>query len=141
MVVAVLDDLGDPDLGPARVRAAVEGLRGPVTRVFVEPDPHSLPTLRLGWSDGLWVEIKHEQLGRVAPWASCAACPRRPQCREGIVALRLTHEGRLLPCLDRPDLAVDLVGAWRAGGLAAARSTFAAALDAWTLPAARPLAA
>jgi molybdenum cofactor biosynthesis enzyme MoaA len=110
VVVAVLDDLGDPSLGPASVRAAVEGLRGAPARAVVEPDPCSLPTLRLSWGDGLVVEIKHEQLGQVAPWASCGTCPLRARCREGIVALRLTHEGRLLPCLDRPDLAVDLAG-------------------------------
>jgi cyclic pyranopterin phosphate synthase len=141
VVVAVLDDLGDPSLGPASVRAAVEGLRGAPARAVVEPDPCSLPTLRLSWGDGLVVEIKHEQLGQVAPWASCGTCPLRARCREGIVALRLTHEGRLLPCLDRPDLAVDLAGALRSGGIGAARRTFAAALEAWAPPASLPLAA
>lgn len=144
VVVGVLDDLGAADLGPLAVRAAVERLRGPALRTWAEPDPDSLPTLRLGWADGLTVEIKDHHLGQVAPWQACAACPARARCREGIHALRLTHDGRLRPCMDRPDVGVDLRAALRKGGLPAATEAWRAAVRQWARPAslpAHPLAA
>lgn len=107
VLVNVLDDLGQP--GSWRTVAdAVMGLRGiPVTR-HVSPDPHSLDTLRWVWQDGLEVELKHQQLGQLAPYAACMTCPKRAQCKEGIFALRLTHQGVLAPCMDRQDLGFPL---------------------------------
>jgi cyclic pyranopterin phosphate synthase len=137
VVVGVLDDLTDPSLGPDAVLAAVVRQRGRPGLLRAEPDPHSLPTTRARWSDGLEVEIKSERLGAHAPWAACGACPVRAQCREGILALRLTHEGRLQPCLDRADLGVDLRGPLRAGGEAAAEAVWADAVARWTGAAAR----
>ena len=128
VVVSVLDDLSDPTLSPSDVVAAVTRLRGPAEAQEVEPDPHSLPTLRLQWRDGLAVEIKDQHLGAVAPWGPCAACPVRWRCREGIYALRLSHDGRLRPCMDRPDLGVDLIEAARQGAVGA---VWAAAVQSW----------
>ena len=123
-VISVLDDLNDPHAGPGHVIATVEALRGPADERFVVPDPDSLATTHLRWHDGLEVEIKDQRLGDIAPYGACLTCPTRSQCREGILALRLLHDGRLQPCLDRPDLALDLVGILR-------RQGEAAALEAW----------
>lgn len=135
VLVSVLDDLSQPQLGPADVRAAVTRLRGAPARAWAEPDPHSLPTLRLGWSDGLQVEIKDHALGAVAPWRTCVACPARARCREGIFALRLSHDGWLRPCMDRPDLGVDLRGMLHQHGVGAAAAAWACAVSGWQAPA------
>lgn len=135
VVLSVLDDLGQPALGPAAVINAVTALRGPADARHVEEDPHSLPTLRLRWRDGLEVEVKDHPLGALAPWRSCSACPARAQCREGIYALRLSHTGALRPCLDRPELGVDLVEAWARGGRAAVARAWEGALQRWLRPA------
>lgn len=55
---------------------------------------------------------------------ACARCPSRSRCGEGIHALRLTHTGVLRPCMDRPDLGVDLLAALRDGGPPAASSAW-----------------
>ena len=124
-VVNVLDDLSDPNASPEKIHDALIALRGePAERVTV-PDPDSLPTTHLIWADGLRVELKDQHLGNVAPYKACAACPKRPQCREGIVALRLMHDGRLQPCMDRPDLAIDIVHTLRTQGEAAASAAWA----------------
>jgi molybdenum cofactor biosynthesis enzyme MoaA len=135
VVVGVLDDLGEASLGPAAVREALGRLRGPPAEALPEPDPHSLPTLRLRWSDGLEVEVKDHHLGELAPWKSCLSCPVRAACREGIHALRLTHEGRLRPCMDRPDIGVDLREAWRMGGATLAATSWRVAVRSWARPA------
>ena len=84
-----------------------------------EPDPASLPTERLSWGDGLVVEVKDHRLGDVAPWKACTGCPKRARCGEGIHAVRLSHTGVLRPCMDRPDLGVDLRAASTSGGMVA----------------------
>lgn len=119
VVVGLLDDL-TRGLGPRPLLAALVRLRGRWAHARPEPDPASLPTLRLHWSDGLEVEVKDHRLGEIAPWRACAACPARARCGEGIHALRLTHTGRLQPCMDRPDLGADLRAAVRRGGEAEA---------------------
>lgn len=124
VVVNVLDDLSNPDMDPRTVEAAVLSLRGEPAMRWTEPDPFSLPTLRLGWADGLTVEIKSERLGHEAPWTACQECPARARCREGIHALRLSHDGWLRPCMDRRDRGVDLAGALRDGGLPRAREAW-----------------
>jgi molybdenum cofactor biosynthesis enzyme MoaA len=131
LVVNVLDDLGDPDAGPARLLGALLRLRGEPERSYTEPDPHSLPTTRLRWTDGLVVEIKDRRLGEVAPWRTCPACPARARCREGILALRLTHDGWLRPCMDRPEIGVDLRAVLAAHGESAARAAWRCAVDGW----------
>lgn len=107
-VVGVLDEL-QSDLGYEGVATAVRALRGAPSSVALERDPHSLATEHWSYSDGLRVELKHLRLGAVAPYATCEHCPSRRSCGEGIFALRLTHRGAIVPCLDRPDLAVPLV--------------------------------
>jgi cyclic pyranopterin phosphate synthase len=119
VLVNILDDLGQEDLGPRAVLGLVHRLRGEPCLVQEDHDPHSLPTLHLGWRDGLRVEIKHQQLGRLAPWDACAACPARGRCKEGIHALRLSSDGTLRSCMDRPDLSVPLAEILRAQGLEA----------------------
>jgi cyclic pyranopterin phosphate synthase len=44
----------------------------------------------------------------------CAGCPDYP-CQDAIMALRLTHDGKLKRCLIRNDNLVDVAGALRAG--------------------------
>ncbi len=114
VVVGLLDDL-TLDLGAAPLLDALTRLRGPWEEARPEPDPNSLPTLLLRWSDGLTVEVKDHRLGEVAPWRSCRSCPLRARCGEGVHALRLTHTGMLHPCMDRKDLGVDLGDALRRG--------------------------
>jgi len=116
LVVNVLDDLSRVDLSHHSVIDVVTGLRGQPAHTRVEPDPDSLPTLRLRWFDGLEVEVKDQHLGALAPWRACATCPVRARCREGIHALRLGHTGRLRPCMDRQELGVGLLPALRRGG-------------------------
>ncbi len=118
VVVGVLDDLGQPDVGSDSVLAALGRLRAEPTEEWIEHDPHSLPTLRRRYRDGLVVEVKTARLGEAAPWRSCGECAIRGACREGIAALRLTHEGVLRPCMDRADLGVSLVDAHRTLGAA-----------------------
>ncbi len=115
VVVGLLDELS-LNLGPKPLMAAVARLRGPWAEAAPDPDPHSLPTVILRWHDGLAVEIKTSRLGDVAPWAACGSCPKRSRCGEGVHALRLTHDGLLRPCMDRPELGVDLRAALNLGG-------------------------
>ena len=131
VLVSVLDDLSQPQLGPADVHAAAVRLRGAPARRWAEPDPHSLPTLRLAWDDGLQVEIKDHALGDVAPWSACATCPVRARCREGISALRLSHDGLLRPCMDRPDLSLPLRTLLEAHGPGAAGAAWSCAVAGW----------
>lgn len=121
-VLAVLDDLGS-EIGADGVRAVLTDLLGPPLVRYEEPDPHSLSTERWAWPD-LVVEIKNRRLGDLAPWRSCSSCPVRARCGEGIFALRLTHDGLLRPCLDRPELAVPLREVVRRGGVAAGRAAW-----------------
>ena len=107
-MVNVLNDLHRPELDAAVLERVLRALRGEPSLVRLEPDPFSLPTRRLHWSDGLEVEIKHQQLGAQGAYQACAGCPERPRCTEGILALRLSHTGDLRPCMDRPDLSVSL---------------------------------
>jgi len=116
LVVNVLDDLSDPDLGPEELIHAVRRLRGEPIRRSIDEDPHSLPTTHLHWADGLEVEIKSQHLGVEAPWRSCRGCFVRDRCREGIAALRLSQRGELRPCMDRHDLGRDLADAVRRDG-------------------------
>lgn len=107
VTVGLLDDLSE-DLSWEVVARVLTELRGPHDTERLVGDPHSLPTLLRTWSDGLRVELKHERLGDVAPFGECGECPQRARCKEGIVALRLTHRGALQPCMDRPDLGFPL---------------------------------
>lgn len=125
VVVNVLDELG-ADLGPSAVLEAVRRLRGPEADLRVEPDAMSLDTLRLSWTDGLEVEVKHQRLGELAPWKACATCPLRARCGEGIHAFRLDFEGVLRPCMDRPDLRLPLLPLLRERGPVAVRDAWAA---------------
>ncbi len=118
-VVGVLDDLGNPQFSHHTILETLRRLRGEWVRQWRDPDPHSLPTTHLLWSDGLRVEVKTSQLGRVAPWRACRTCPAQTRCREGIFALRLNSEGRLRTCMDRPDLGCDLAAPARTGDVEA----------------------
>lgn len=122
--VGVLDDLSRQDFDHHTVLAALRRIGGEPKDQWDEQDPHSLPALRLRLWHGPVVEVKDRRLGNVAPWASCAVCLRRPTCREGIVALRLTHTGVLRPCMDRDDLGIPLLPALMAGGRAAVREAW-----------------
>ena len=120
VTVNVLDDLRADDASAQGVIEVLRALRGPEALQVREPDPDSLETAHLHWRDGLRVEVKDERLGDLAPWRACTGCPARARCREGIFALRLTHDGRLQACMDRPDLSLDLVGVLQRDGREAA---------------------
>lgn len=120
VLVNVLDDLNG-DIGPWQLIARLEGWLGQPDECVPEHDPHSLDTTRLRWRGGPRVEIKTEHLGEHAPWRDCATCERRRICREGIFALRLTHDGQLRPCMDRSDLGYPLVAELQQRGVGAAR--------------------
>ena len=119
VLVNVLDDL-NADIEPSRLIELLGGWLGRPDEIAREHDPHSLDTTRLRWHGGPWVEIKTEHLGQHAPWRDCASCERRRSCREGIFALRLTHDGHLRPCMDRSDLGYPLVEELQRRGVAAA---------------------
>lgn len=108
LVVNLLDDLHDPHASADGLLARVRSWRGSWQDAWQDHDPDSLPTTRLRWADGLVVEVKTSRLGEAAPWTACHGCPARARCREGIFALRLTHDGRLQPCVDRQDLSLPL---------------------------------
>ncbi len=124
-VLGLLDDLSQASFSHRTVINALRRLAGEPVESWEEPDPHSLTTLRLRLASGLVVEVKDQQLGAVAPWTPCAACPQKKRCREGIVALRLSHEGILRPCMDRPDLGAPLLPALAKGGREAVRAAWA----------------
>jgi cyclic pyranopterin phosphate synthase len=119
VVVGLLDDLGG-QLSWRDLLAVVTRLRGAPSAIETTPDAHSLATRLLTWDDGLQVELKHQRLGEVAPHDACETCAVREGCKEGIVALRLTHAGLFRPCMDRSDLALDLGPVIGGGDLPAA---------------------
>ena len=118
LLVNVLDDLARNG-GYAQVVRALRRLRGEPLRIERAVDPDSLDTEHWLYADGLRVELKDQHLGDLAPYAACGTCPVRARCKEGIYALRLTHDGRLMPCMDRPDLAVPLASVVAEGGVRA----------------------
>ena len=122
--VSVLDDLSRPDLDHGAVLEALDRVSGAPIARWDEPDEHSLHALRLRYFSGAVVEVKDRRLGDAAPWSSCAVCLRRALCREGIVALRLTHVGELRPCMDRSDLGLSLLPILRAQGCAAVQEAW-----------------
>jgi GTP 3',8-cyclase len=130
VLVNVLDNL-ELELGWRAVEAMLVGMRGEPVERAVSHDPDSLDTLHLGWADGLRVELKDQQLGVYAPWAACARCPVRADCKEGIFALRLTHQGVLMPCMDRPELGLRLAQVIERGGVALGREAVERCLDMW----------
>lgn len=117
VVVNVLDDLSQ-DLSWEVIAAVLSSLRGPHREEQIDDDLHSLPTLLRVWDDGLRVELKHQRLGAVSPYAACDGCEKRAGCKEGILAARLTHRGALMPCMDRGDLALDLADYAKTNGAA-----------------------
>lgn len=108
VVVNVLDELGDTEMNAQTIMKLLHELRGPWEDVDFVPDPDSLSTHHLRWRDGLQVEVKTEQLGELAPWSHCSDCFFKARCREGIYALRLTPDGHLRLCMDRPDVELPL---------------------------------
>lgn len=115
VLVNVLDDLSDPCASARTVTMALRRAHGEWLVEEEDRDPHSLPTTRLEWPDGLRVEVKTASLGAIAPWKWCGTCAQRPRCREGIFALRLGVTGNLRLCMDRPDLALPLADVLRDG--------------------------
>jgi len=130
VLVNVLDDLSQ-DLSWEVVADVLRSIRGPHRLERVVEDRHSLPTLLREWRDGLRVELKHQQLGSVAPFGACGLCPVRDRCREGIVAMRLTHRGMLQPCMDRADLGFDLGSYVTSNGAAMGAVLLRNVMEAW----------
>lgn len=124
VVVGVLDDLNQADMGPQTIVDLITDLRGAPERRWDEDDPHSLATQRMAWRDGLEVEVKHQALGQIAPWRGCRGCSQQERCTEGIHAARLSHTGELRTCMDRPDVELDLEAALTAGGVRAAARAY-----------------
>lgn len=130
VVVNVLDDLSQ-DLAWEIIAGVIASIRGPHREESVVDDPHSLPTILRVWEDGLRVELKHQRLGTVAPYNACGDCPKRAQCKEGIVALRMTHRGTLQPCMDRGDLGFELAQYVAVNGPALGAVLWRNAVEAW----------
>ncbi|MBL8602394.1 MAG: radical SAM protein [Myxococcales bacterium] len=130
VVVSVLDDLASL-LRWRDIADVVTALRGPHCDEQLALDPDSLATLRRRWSDGLTVELKHQELGRVAPFDACADCDHRAACREGIMALRLTHRGTLQGCLHREDLGFALSDYVAANGASLGAVLLRNLVEAW----------
>lgn len=122
--IGLLDDLTHPEIRLPTLLQAVRRLCGEPVAQWDEEDPDSLPSLRLRTKENLTIEMKDRALGEVAPWGACHVCLRRPFCREGIVALRLTHTGALRPCMDRTDLGVELLPVLETAGRDAVRDTW-----------------
>ncbi len=101
-----LDDLNG-HLTPEDMKAVVKRILGRPDEIVVAPDPYSLPTEHLHYGKMI-VEIKHERLGKFAPYHMCKSCSQRKICREGIHAARLTPDGLLVPCMLRRDQAFDM---------------------------------
>lgn len=108
VTVNVLDDLSNPNITPQYLIKRLTALQGKPAFQFEDPDANSLSTLHLYWSDGLVVEIKNQQLSKIAPWKSCKTCPQKSQCTEGIHAIRVHTDGALKLCMDRPDISLPL---------------------------------
>lgn len=60
--------------------------------------------------NGARVLLRMEELGRLEPYAACAACPKRVDCREGIFPVRLAANGALRPCLAEGRPPIPLLG-------------------------------
>ncbi|OEJ57187.1 molybdenum cofactor biosynthesis protein MoaA [Streptomyces agglomeratus] len=58
--------------------------------------------------DGVEVDVIHRGLGRHHV-GQCGTCPVRPQCVEGLWALRVDHAGGVQPCLLREDLRLNVM--------------------------------
>lgn len=117
VLVNILNNLEDQALGPAHIMDWLIERFGHPNAATTDHDPHSLDTVHLSWSTGLKVEVKVLQLGTIKPWASCWSCPVQERCREGIFAMRLTHDGMLVPCMDRPDLGMALAATVKVCGV------------------------
>ena len=104
VVVGLLDDLNDVTAGPHTIHVVLNELRGKPASNKEHEDTHSLATTHLCFDDGLKVEVKTSHLRDLSPWKACTCCPRRSTCREGIYAMRLTHDGDLMPCMYRPSV-------------------------------------
>lgn len=106
-VLNQIPSLSSPDFMPIKaLLEVVESL--PIEHRRIEDDPYSLPVLVLRLHDGTELEVKHQEVGDRALFASCTRCSVRSLCREGIFALRLTPAGRLQPCIVREDNDFDL---------------------------------
>jgi cyclic pyranopterin phosphate synthase len=107
LFVNVLDNLS-LDLSWESIANVICRLHGDPEKSCEQMDPDSLPTLFWEYDDGLQIEIKNHKLGDLAPYNVCSDCDKKSSCKEGIFALRLTHDGKLQPCMDRPDLSLPL---------------------------------
>jgi GTP 3',8-cyclase len=124
LTVNILDNLS-LELSWLSIADVVQKIIGIPQSIVESNDPDSLPTIHWLYSGGLRVEIKHKMLRDYAPYSICGTCHRISVCKEGIFALRLTHTGNLLPCMDRPEAGLPLseillnhnieyaMGAWR----------------------------
>jgi len=80
----------------------------PITEVRIEDDPYSLPVRVLTLKDGSELEFKHLEIGSQGKFNSCGTCEVKSRCREGILALRLTTQGAIQPCMVRDDNCLNL---------------------------------
>lgn len=108
VVVSVLNDLNKPQINAGTIADVLHQLCGPWEDIRTDHDPYSLSTTQLIWTSGLVVELKTKELNQVQPWTSCKTCPQQQRCREGIFAIRLTEQGSIQLCMDRPDLSLPL---------------------------------
>lgn len=69
---------------------------------------HSLESLRLYLTEGGTVNLKINPLNEQSFLRACKACKKKKYCKEGIMAIRLTNNGMIKPCLIRDDLLFDM---------------------------------
>lgn len=79
-----------------------------LTQSLIHDNAHSLPSERLYLEDGGVINLKKFTLNTFLPFNCCNDCHCREICREGILAMRLSLDACLQPCLLRTDNRLDL---------------------------------
>lgn len=77
-------------------------------------DGESIRRRQVRLSMGATILLRMEELGEVGPYAECARCPKRAECREGIYPVRLAANGVLRPCLAEGRAPINLHAAIKA---------------------------
>lgn len=74
-------------------------------------DKEGLSNVIYSFRSGLKVMFKLDELGLNKPFNICKSCKRKEFCRESIFPIRLSHDGKLIPCLSRRDNWIDIYNA------------------------------
>ena len=108
-VLDILNLLSDDEIALSQEQCTFEEIfskiraRYTVHEVGVHKNFCSLDSLRIKLAEGGTVNLKIFPLNESRPFSACDGCKKFSYCREGIRAIRLTHDGFLQPCLFRYD--------------------------------------